>query len=170
MKNGPDPAILKLFARNYKTNEPLPVELAQKARAADDFGRALDVRGQMFYAAISLDFYNRDPRGLDQDQLVSQLQTALYALQVRGRHPHADRVRPSQRLLRRYYTYMWSLVIAKDMFTEFKKDGLLNPAVATKYRNSILGASGTKPAAEMIQDFLGRPYSFQAYADWLNGK
>ena len=26
-----------------------------------------------------------------------------------------------------YYTYMWSLVIAKDMFTEFKKDGLLNP-------------------------------------------
>ena len=62
-----DPAILKLFARNYKTNEPMPAELAEKARAADDFGRALDVRQQMFYAAISLDFYNRDPKGLDQD-------------------------------------------------------------------------------------------------------
>ena len=69
-----------------------------------------------------------------------------------------------------YYTYMWSLVIAKDMFTEFKKDGLMNPQVATKYRNTVLGASGTKPAAEMVRDFLGRPYSFQAYADWLNGK
>jgi thimet oligopeptidase len=69
-----------------------------------------------------------------------------------------------------YYTYMWSLVIAKDMFTEFKKNGLLNPEVAGKYRTSVLAASGTKPAAELVQDFLGRPYSFQAYADWLNGK
>ena len=69
-----------------------------------------------------------------------------------------------------YYTYMWSLVIAKDMFTEFKKNGLMNPEVAAKYRNSVLGASGTKPAADLVHDFLGRPYSFQAYADWLNGK
>jgi thimet oligopeptidase len=69
-----------------------------------------------------------------------------------------------------YYTYMWSLVIAKDMFTEFKKDGLLNPEVAAKYRTAVLGASGTKPAADLVRDFLGRPYSFQAYADWLNGK
>ncbi len=165
-----DPAILKLFARNYKTNEPLPVELAQKARAADDFGRALGVRGQMFYAAISLDFYNRDPRGLDQDQLVSQLQARYMPFKyVEGTHMQTafDHLNGYSAA---YYTYMWSLVIAKDMFTEFKKNGLLNPEVATKYRNSILGASGTKPAAEMIQDFLGRPYSFQAYADWLNGK
>jgi thimet oligopeptidase len=65
---------------------------------------------------------------------------------------------------------MWSLVIAKDMFTQFKKDGLLNPEVAAKYRDDVLAASGTKPAAEMVRDFLGRDYSFQAYADWLNGK
>jgi Zn-dependent oligopeptidase len=65
---------------------------------------------------------------------------------------------------------MWSLVIAKDMFTEFKQDGLLNPQVAAKYRDTVLGASGTKPAAEMVCDFLGRPYSFHAYADRLNAK
>ena len=69
-----------------------------------------------------------------------------------------------------YYTYMWSLVIAKDMFTEFKKNGLMNPEIAKKYRDTVLAESGTKPAAAMVQDFLGRPYSFQAYADWLNGK
>jgi thimet oligopeptidase len=59
-----DPAILQTFARHYQTDQPIPVELAEKARAADKFGRALDVRTQMFYAAISLDFYNRDPQGL----------------------------------------------------------------------------------------------------------
>jgi len=165
-----DPAILKLFARHYKTNEPIPVELAEKAKAADKFGRALDVRTQMFYAAVSLDFYNRDPQGLDTDKLVAQLQTEYTPFQfVEGTHMQTafGHLNGYSAI---YYTYMWSLVIAKDMFTEFKKDGLLNPQVVTKYRDSVLGASGTKPAAEMVRDFLGRPYSFQAYADWLNAK
>jgi thimet oligopeptidase len=165
-----DPDILKLFARNYKTNEPIPAELAKKARAADDFGRALNVRTQMFYASISLDFYNRDPQGLDTDKLVAQLQTRYTPFKfVDGTHMQTafGHLNGYSAI---YYTYMWSLVIAKDMFTEFKKDGLLNPRVAEKYRQTVLGASGTKPAAEMVSDFLGRPYSFQAYADWLNGK
>ena len=165
-----DPAILKLFARNYKTNEPLPADLAEKARAADDFDRALDVRTQMFYAAISLDFYNRNPQGLDQDKLVAELQTRYTPFKfVEGTHMQTafGHLNGYSAV---YYTYMWSLVIAKDMFTEFKKDGLLNPEVAAKYRNDVLAASGTKPAAELVRDFLGRPYSFDAYANWLNGK
>jgi thimet oligopeptidase len=165
-----DPAILKLFARHYKTNEPIPAALAEKARAADDFGRALNVRTQMFYAAISLDFYNRDPQGLDTDKLVAQLQERYTPFKyVEGTHMHTA-FGHLNNYSAVYYTYMWSLVIAKDMFTEFKKDGLLNPEVAGKYRTTVLGASGTKPAADLVRDFLGRPYSFQAYADWLNGK
>ena len=165
-----DPAILKLFARHYKTNEPIPTELAEKARAADDFGRTLNVRTQMFYAAISLDFYNRDPQGLDTDKLVAQLQERYTPFKyVEGTHMHTA-FGHLNNYSAVYYTYMWSLVIAKDMFTEFKKDGLLNPGVAAKYRTAVLGASGTKPAADLVRDFLGRPYSFQAYADWLNGK
>jgi thimet oligopeptidase len=165
-----DPAVLKTFARHYKTNEPLPAELAEKARAADDFGRALNVRQQMFYAAISLDFYNRDPQGLDQDKLVAQLQERYTPYKfVEGTHMQTafGHLNGYSAV---YYTYMWSLVIAKDMFTEFKKNGLMNAQVAGKYRNAVLGASGTKPAADLVRDFLGRPYSFQAYADWLNGK
>jgi thimet oligopeptidase len=165
-----DPAILKTFARHYKTNEPIPAELAEKARAADDFGRALNVRTQMFYAAISLDFYNRDPQGLDQDKLVAQLQARYTPFKfVEDTHMQTafDHLNGYSAV---YYTYMWSLVIAKDMFTEFKKNGLMNPKVAAKYRSAVLGASGTKPAADLVRDFLGRPYSFQAYADWLNGK
>jgi thimet oligopeptidase len=165
-----DPVILKTFARHYKTNEPIPAELAEKARAADDFGRALNVRTQMFYAAISLDFHNRDPHGLDQDKLVAQLQARYTPFKfVEDTHMQTafDHLNGYSAV---YYTYMWSLVIAKDMFTEFKKNGLMNPEVAAKYRNAVLGASGTKPAADLVRDFLGRPYSFQAYADWLNGK
>ena len=127
--------------RNFETlraplqnQRTLPAELAEKARAADDFGRALNVRTQMFYAAISLDFYNRDPQGLDTDKLVAQLQERYTPFKyVEGTHMQTafGHLNGYSAV---YYTYMWSLVIAKDMFTEFKKDGLLNPEVAAKYR------------------------------------
>ena len=46
--------------------------------------------------------------------------------------------------------------------------GLLNPAPARRYRQAVLEAGGSKPAAELVQDFLGRPYAFKAYEAWLN--
>jgi len=39
-----------------------------------------------------------------------------------------------------------------------------------EYRQKVLAQGGSKPASELINDFLGRPYSFQAYADRLNKK
>ncbi|HXM20224.1 MAG TPA: M3 family metallopeptidase [Terriglobales bacterium] len=164
-----DPAILQTFARHYKTNEPIPAELAKKAEAADEFGRALGVRMQMFYAAISLNFYNRDPQGLDTTKLMAELQERYTPFKyVPDTHMQTafDHLNGYSAV---YYTYMWSLVIAKDMFTDFKKDGLTSPAIARKYRDSVLGASGTKSAAGLVSDFLGRPYSFKAYEEWLNG-
>ena len=67
-----------------------------------------------------------------------------------------------------YYTYMWSLVIAKDLLSEFERDGLLNSKTARRYRDTILSPGGSKPAAELVRDFLGRPFSFDAFEAWLN--
>ncbi|MEJ2537787.1 MAG: M3 family metallopeptidase, partial [Calditrichia bacterium] len=63
-----------------------------------------------------------------------------------------------------------SEVIAKDLFRVFLKDGLENPAVAVQYRKTILEPGGSKDAADLVKDFLGRDYSFKAFRDWLNGK
>ena len=51
-----------------------------------------------------------------------------------------------------YYTYMWSLVIAKDMFTVFKHDGLLSPEAAARYRREVLepGGSNPQPAGDRL--------------------
>ncbi|HEX2599502.1 MAG TPA: M3 family metallopeptidase [Terriglobales bacterium] len=164
-----DPATVQLFARHYQTNEPIPLELAKKAKAADEFGRGLDVRLQMLYAAISLNYYNRDPQSIDTTQILDQLRKKYSPFE----YPQGTHMQTAfghlQGYSAAYYTYMWSLVIAKDMFTEFKHDGMMNRAVFAKYRNTVLAPSGTMPAADMITNFLGRPYSFTAYGQWLNG-
>ena len=63
---------------------------------------------------------------------------------------------------------MWSLVIAKDMFSRFDRAHLLAPPVAHRYRDTILAPGGSKPAASLVGDFLGRPFEFKAWEDWLN--
>jgi thimet oligopeptidase len=61
---------------------------------------------------------------------------------------------------------MWSLVIAKDMHSAFT-NGLMDLKQARRYRDLVLAPGGTKPAADLVQDFLGRPYGFDAFREWL---
>lgn len=62
-----------------------------------------------------------------------------------------------------YYTYRWSKVIADDMFTRFEREGLRNTATALRYRTLVLQPGGSKPAAQLVADFFGRPISIDAY-------
>ncbi len=66
-----------------------------------------------------------------------------------------------------YDTYQWSLTIAKDLLSAFAKPGLMDAKTTTKYRDTILAAGGTKDAAELVKDFLGRAWSYKAYEKFL---
>jgi len=164
-----DPKTLQTFAIHYKTKKPIPVALAEKLKKADEFGKGLNVRQQMFYAATSLDLHNRDPKGLDTTKLVAQLQEEYTPFHyVPGTYFH-ESFGHLDGYSAVYYTYMWSLVIAKDMFSVFHDQGnIMNPAVAAKYRRTVLSPGGSKPAAELVKDFIGRPYGFKSYEEWLN--
>jgi thimet oligopeptidase len=162
------PDTLQTFARHHQTNEPIPAELVARMKAADEFGKGIFVRQQMFYAATSLELHTRDPKGLETGKVVAELQNTLTPFKfVEGTHfeesfTHLDGYSAI------YYTYMWSLVIAKDMFTVFNKQGLLSPEAARLYRRTVLEPGGSKPAADLVKDFLGRPYTFDAYRAWLD--
>jgi thimet oligopeptidase len=68
-----------------------------------------------------------------------------------------------------YYTYMWSLVIAKDLFSAFDEGNLLDTGVAHRYRDRVLAPGGSRDAADLVADFLGRPYDVAAFERWLVG-
>jgi thimet oligopeptidase len=163
-----DVPVLQSFARHHKTGEPIPASLVEKAKRADEYGKGLWVRQQMFYAATSLQFHARDPRGLDTTKLMAELQDRYTPFKyVDGTYFH-ESFGHLDGYSAIYYTYMWSLVIAKDLFSEFASAGLLDPAVASRYRKAILEPGGGKPAAALVEDFLGRPYDFRAYQSWLD--
>jgi thimet oligopeptidase len=163
-----DPSTLATFARHYQTDEPIPADLVRQMRRASEFGKALGVRRQMVYAKLSLSAYDRSPADVNLEAmakgLTKQYQPFPY---VDGTHfytafGHLDGYSAV------YYTYMWSLVIAKDLFSRFDRTNMLGGDVAMEYRRKILAPGGSKPAAELVKDFLGRPFNFKAWETWLN--
>jgi thimet oligopeptidase len=163
-----DASVLRRFARHVETGEPIPSALVERMRAADEFGKGLRVRQQMFYAATSLRLHDRDPAGLD----TTALSAAQQERYTPFRHVPGTWFQESFGHLEGYsaiyYTYMWSLVIAKDLFGVFRREGLLDPAAAARYRRAILEPGGGQPAAELVKGFLGREASFDAFGEWLN--
>jgi thimet oligopeptidase len=63
---------------------------------------------------------------------------------------------------------MWSQEIAKDLFSGFDQHDLLARGPAHRYRQAILAPGGSAPADSLIQHFLGRPFSFTAWQEWLS--
>lgn len=159
---------LSTFARDYKTNAVIPAELVQQMRHADAFSRGMGVRQQMFYAALSLDLYENQGWAKDSTALVKKTMEQFTPYRyVPGTYLQAS-FGHLNGYSAVYYTYMWSLVIAKDLYTPFQSSGIFNTATARRYRKTVLDPGGSKPAAELVKDFLGRDYSFDAYSAWLN--
>lgn len=159
-----DADVLRTFATNAD-GEPIPAELVAAMRKADDFGKGYNARTQMFYAAMSYWFHTAQYDDLTARLRELQAQYSLFPY-IDGTHMHAS-FGHLDGYSSGYYTYMWSLVIAKDMFSAFDRDNLFDPAVATAYRDKVLAPGGAKDAADLVEDFLGRPYSFDAFAAWL---
>lgn len=166
-----DAESLRTFARHHETGEPIPENLVQRLVRADGVGRGLDARRQMSLAALSLNYYNRDPEALDTSAVAREIHER-YDLIPWFEDTHFEcGFGHLNQYSAIYYTYMWSLVIAKDLFQQFKENGdLLDPTQAGKYRRLILQPGSSRPAADMVREYLGREPSFEAFAAWLDAR
>ena len=159
-----DAEVLGTFASD-EDRRPIPAELVDRMRAAKEFGTGFYVRTQMYYAALSYRLYQDRP-----DDLLATLQglQGTYDLfdYIDGTHFYASFGHLAG-YTSAYYTYMWSLAIAKDLFSAFDHSNLFDPKVAHRYRDEILARGGSADAADLVATFLGRPVAFDTFAAWL---
>lgn len=160
-----DADVLATFAVN-EAGEPIPADLIARMRTADAFGRALEVRRQLGHATVSYRLHVDRPGDLQ--GTVERLYAASTPVHpLPGLHPYAGFGHLTG-YGASYYTYQWSLVIARDLLSAFGGE-LLDPDVARRYRRRILEPGGSRDASDLVEDFLGRPFAFDAYAAWLAG-
>jgi Zn-dependent oligopeptidase len=168
-----DVPTLATFARHYQTNEPIPADLVKQMRQAGEFGTGLDSQRQAFLSKVSLSLHDKTQSVVDSTAVVRDVSLKYNSLYpwVHGTYFQAQFTHLSNGLYTSsYYTYLWSRVVAKDLFSQFDRTNLLAPSVAQRYRDTILVPGGSKPATDLIGDFLGRPFRFDAYERWLNGE
>ncbi|CAA0122675.1 Oligopeptidase A [Halioglobus japonicus] len=170
--------MLEEWAWNYETlrefaidekGQAIPPELVRKMNAARHFGEAANTAAQIFYANLALNYHNRNPADFELLPLLIELQARYSPLPyVQDTHFY-NNFRHLNGYSSNYYTYQWSQAISMDLFSRFQRDGLRNPATAREYREKVLAAGGSKPAAQLVEDFLGRPFSASTYTQYLNG-
>ena len=165
-----EPAVLQRFAKHVKTGKPIPANMVKKMRASNEFGMGMHVMRQIYYTALSFYLHNTDPKELDllafQADIMNKYSPYPY---VEGTHGYAN-FGHLNGYSSMYYTYQWSLSLAKDIFTRFEAKGLLDEETSMSYVKSILRPGGSKDANELVQDFLGRSPNLDAYKKWLEGK
>jgi thimet oligopeptidase len=156
------PAIFKEVSSNATTGSPLPDDLIAKMIAARYVDEAYFTTGQIKLGMVDMAYHSRGPK-VDTTAVWGEISSQYTPLaMVPGTHPQAA----FGHLFgydAGYYTYLWALVYAQDMFTAFQSGGLENQAVGLRYRQTILEPARTYESDAEVRAFLGRPMSTDAF-------
>jgi thimet oligopeptidase len=162
-----DYGVLATFARHYQTGAVLPQELYARMNRADTYGRASGQQRQLMYTAVSLDFHSLPPATLDFDAVYQRdFERFSASAFVPGDHLWASFTHLNG-YSSNYYTYVIDKVIALDFFAQFDPQDLLGGTAGMRYRQTVLRPGATRPAAQLVRDFLGREPNLDAYRRWM---
>lgn len=159
-----EPEVLRMFARHYKTGEPIPQEYIDKITAMQKFNQGFATVEYMAAAYLDMDYHtlsepvevaankfetdSMNEIGLI-EQIIPRYRSTYFAHIFAGGYSAG------------YYSYLWSEVLDADAFQAFKETSLFDPDTAARFRKFILSQGGTRPGMELYEDFRGRPPSIE---------
>ena len=154
-----DPEVLKLYARHYETNQPIPDELIQKIKNASKFNRGFETVELLAASFLDMDWHtitdtaNLDPIAFENKSL-SKI-GLIPEIVVRYRSPYFRHIFAGG-YSAGYYSYIWAEVLDADAFQAFKETSIFDQATAKAFRENILAAGNTDDPMVLYKKFRGR--------------
>jgi thimet oligopeptidase len=165
-----EPEILNQIALN-DNGDPIPEDmLLAKIKHRHQFGGLFHIRQSML-GQVALSYYrynmtNPEDRCKLWKNLTEKYQSELVydeSIDISTRFGHLYGYGC------RYYGYLWSKVIAIEIFNVIKNNnGLLNPMWGKKYIDCIIGRGGSMDELEMVETFLGHTINFNGLDNYMN--
>jgi oligopeptidase A len=151
---------LRSFARHWRHGVELPERLLTRLRASRVFHSGLATVRQIEFALFDLRLH-RDydaaagPRVLE---VLARVRDEVSVLRPPEWHrfPHGFSHVFAGGYAAGYYSYKWAEVLSADAFSAFEEEGLANPDVARRFRDTVLAQGGSRPAMELFVEFRGR--------------
>ena len=147
-----DKKVLKLFQEVCASCKPVPDDLVDKARAARDFGKGLQIARQHLFASYDLALHG--PAAPDPMETWQKMEAATTLGHVPGTSFPSGFSHIAGGYGAGYYGYLWSQAVAADMRTAFLGDKL-DPKVGARFRSDGARRGRGEAAARDRQGFPG---------------
>ena len=159
------PEIMKSYARNYQTDEPIPDELIEKIRNASLFNQGFETTELLAAMFLDMDWHTLNDE-TEQETIVFDENSMdrihlMPEIVVRYRSPYFAHIF-SGGYSAGYYSYIWAEVLDSDAFQAFKEAGLFNKDLAMSYRKNILESGNTEDPMVLYKRFRGAPPKIDA--------
>jgi peptidyl-dipeptidase Dcp len=154
-----EPEVLNMYAKNYKTYEPIRASLVQKIKNSGYFNQGfetveylaacfLDMAYHTLEAPANIDIQKFEKEYLNKIGLIPEIISRYRSTYFNHITIHGYDAG--------YYSYIWAAVLDNDAFEAFKEKGLFDQVTATSFRKNILEKNGTMDAMQMFLNFRGR--------------
>ena len=161
------PETLAVFAEVCPDCPRLSAEQLQQLDRARKFGRAMRYSRQWQYASYDMRLHTGAPKpaldtwvALEKSMPLGYVEGTLFPAafgHLMGGYAAG------------YYGYLWSEVMALDMLSAFQGK-LMDPATGKRYRELILSRGGEVAPLAMVEAFLGRKPSTDAFFAEITGR
>lgn len=153
-----DPEVLKVYARHYKTGEPIPQELIDKMEAASKFNQGFTATELAGAALLDLAWGQTDGENVNVPEFEAQFAEKIgmpEEITFRYRSPYFKHIFGDDGYASGYYTYLWSQVLEADAWELFQKKGIFDPKTAASFKKNILESGDTEDAMVLFERFRG---------------
>ncbi|HWS60450.1 MAG TPA: M3 family metallopeptidase [Flavobacterium sp.] len=162
---------IKLFAKNYKTGQALPKELFNKMKQTQLVNIGSKNIAQVAYGLIDFTYEDQYEETKQKGTIkVFKEKMSLNQLPFNDNNHMICSFGHLNGYAANYYGYLWSKVYAQDMFSVFKKNGVMDAATGIKYRKEVLEKGSTIEEIDMVEKFLGREPNSDAFLESLGIK
>ena len=150
---------LQLFAKHYKTGEPIPQKYIDKIKESANFLEGMATLRQLSFGMLDLSWHAVDPTNVDNVK-----QHEVEAFEPTKLYPEVDSNCMSTAFSHifqggysaGYYSYKWAEVLDADTFEYFTEHGIFSKDIADKFRENILSRGGTEHPMELYKRFRGK--------------
>ncbi len=152
-----EPEVLNMYAKHYKTGEPMPESIIKKIKNSTYFNQGFDNVEILAASMLDMAYYTLEAPAVVNVQefekeylkkiglipeIVSRYRTTYFLHIIEGYDAG-------------YYSYTWAAVLDNDAFEAFREKGIFDKSVASSYRKNILEKNGTMDAMQMYINFRG---------------
>ena len=150
-----EPEVLKTYAVHYESGEIIPQELIEKLENSKLFNQGFATVEYLAASFLDLDWHSlTDTTQVDAAEFERKsLQGIGLIPEIESRYQSTNfaHIFSSEGYSAGYYSYIWAAVLDSDAFQAFKKQGLFNKDLASKFRKHVLSMGSRDMMAQYVK-------------------